>query len=160
MSAFRRCRKGRSAKESGGRPGVRAGTLLPGLTAYISDGTAQNELPAEDSGAAKRFFRKLPLFRSTRPGEILLSGDCVAMGLYNDPAGTRALFPGDRLLRTGEFGSLDGRGRLTVTRQTAEPALLQERQDRQPGGIGNSACRDPLHRGCGGLRRRAKRKPV
>lgn len=37
------------------------------------------------------------------------------MGLYNDPAGTRALFPGDRLLRTGEFGSLDGRGRLTVT---------------------------------------------
>ena len=48
-------------------------------------------------------------------GEILIGGPTVFAGYLNDEAATRAALPGDGWLHTGDVGSLDEDGFLTVT---------------------------------------------
>ncbi len=98
--------RGGSAEE--GSSDIHAGKLLPGLRATVLEGDL---LPGGETPPPRRgrFFRFL------REGEIFLTGDAVAMGLYNNPSGSRALFPRPGTVRTGEFGRLDLRGRLVVT---------------------------------------------
>jgi long-chain acyl-CoA synthetase len=48
-------------------------------------------------------------------GEILISGPTVFAGYLNDEAATRAALPGDGWLHTGDVGTIDEDGFLTVT---------------------------------------------
>ncbi len=52
--------------------------------------------------------------KSGAVGEIEVRGPTVMRGYWDDPAATAAAFTPDGWLRTGDLGSLDERGRLTV----------------------------------------------
>jgi long-chain acyl-CoA synthetase len=54
--------------------------------------------------------RDLP---ADEPGEIVTRSDCVMRGYWNNPEATAATMRGG-WLRTGDLGSLDGRGYLTL----------------------------------------------
>lgn len=80
--------------------------------------------------------------RITDEGEILLSGGGVFAGYLGDPDGTAAVLR-DGWLHTGDLGSLDDQGYLTITGRTKElivtasgknlsPALLEERVREHP----------------------------
>ncbi|MGU3492996.1 class I adenylate-forming enzyme family protein [Xanthobacteraceae bacterium A53D] len=55
-----------------------------------------------------------------REGEIWCRGDTVMMGYYKDPDATQAAITTDKWLRTGDLGTLDREGYLTVTARLKE----------------------------------------
>ncbi|HYW85623.1 MAG TPA: AMP-binding protein, partial [Spirochaetia bacterium] len=72
------------------RPGG-TGKAMPGVQVRIAD-------PRPDTGV----------------GEIQVRGPNVMSGYYNDEARTREVFTGDGWLRTGDLGTIDSKGRLSI----------------------------------------------
>ena len=71
-------------------------------------------------------------------GEILVRGPGVFAGYWNNPAATAAILGSDGWLRTGDLGTLDDSGALTITGRSREvivtafgqqvaPAVLEDR---------------------------------
>jgi len=72
------------------RPGG-TGKAMPGVQVRVAD-------PRPDTGV----------------GEIQVRGPNVMSGYYNDEARTREVFTGDGWLRTGDLGTIDSKGRLSI----------------------------------------------
>ncbi|MGY0002421.1 AMP-dependent synthetase/ligase [Micromonospora sp. I033] len=76
-------------------------------------------------------------------GEVLVRGDIVFQGYWNNPSATRAAFTDDGWFRTGDLGSLDEDGYLRITGRTKEilvtaagkhivPAPMEDRVRAEP----------------------------
>ena len=89
--------------------------------------------------------RPLPgvTIRLAADGEILVRGDHVFQGYWNDPEATAQIIDGDGWLHTGDLGSLDDDGFLRVTGRKKElivtaagknvaPAFLEDRVRTHP----------------------------
>ena len=55
-----------------------------------------------------------------RDGEVLVRGPNVCVGLFDDPERERAIFTDDGWLRTGDAGTLDATGHLSIVGRTKE----------------------------------------
>jgi long-chain acyl-CoA synthetase len=77
-------------------------------------------------------------------GEILLAGPTVFAGYLNDEAATRAALPGDGWLHTGDVGTLDEDGFLTVTDRKKDMIVTAGGKNVSPQNIENMIKTEPL----------------
>src|SRR5205814_5017950 len=70
-------------------------------------------------GTAGKPIRNIQV-RIARDGEIETRGPHVMRGYWNKPAETRAVFTEDGWFKTGDIGSIDGEGFLTITDRKKE----------------------------------------
>jgi long-chain acyl-CoA synthetase len=77
-------------------------------------------------------------------GEILLAGPTVFAGYLNDEAATRAALPGDGWLHTGDVGTLDEDGFLTVTDRKKDMIVTAGGKNVSPQNLENMLKTEPL----------------
>jgi long-chain acyl-CoA synthetase len=82
-----------------------------------------NEYRRERVGSVGRALAGVEL-RISEDGEILTRGPHVMLGYYRDDTATRQVLDEDGWLRTGDLGSLDADGSLTVTGRCKEILVL------------------------------------
>jgi long-chain acyl-CoA synthetase len=136
---------------SGGAPlGARLGHFFRGIGVTIFEGyglTETSPAVAANLPAATRIGtvgRPLPgvTIRIAGDGEILISGDVVFQGYWNNPEATAEACP-DGWFRSGDLGELDGDGFLRITGRKKEiivtaggknvaPAVLEDRVRAHP----------------------------
>ena len=85
-------------------------------------------------------------------GEILIGGPTVFAGYLNDEAATRAALPGDGWLHTGDVGTLDEDGFLTVTDRKKDMIVTAGGKNVSPQNLENMLKTVPLD--LAGARRR------
>jgi long-chain acyl-CoA synthetase len=138
-----RCRNG----ISGGAPlGARLGHFFRGIGITLYEGygltetTAGGTLNLEDSVKIGTVGRPVPgvSIRIADDGEVLLRGDIVLRAYWHNDAATSEVIDADRWFRTGDIGSIDADGFLTITGRKKElivtaagknvaPAVLEDR---------------------------------
>jgi long-chain acyl-CoA synthetase len=137
---------------SGGAPlNARLGHFFRGVGVTILEGYGLTETSPAATGnlpAATRIGtvgRPLPgvTIRVDAEGEVLIKGDLVFEGYWNNPEATGEVLTADGWLRSGDLGALDDDGFLSITGRKKEmivtaagkhvaPALLEERVRAHP----------------------------
>jgi long-chain acyl-CoA synthetase len=77
-------------------------------------------------------------------GEILVHGGNVCRGYFKDPEGTAALIDSDGWMHTGDLGTLDGDGYLTVTGRKKDLIITAAGKNISPQNIEVDLRRHPL----------------
>ncbi len=137
---------------SGGAPlGARLGHFYRGAGLTVLEGYGLTETTAAGTVNTPDFQRVGTVgrpgpgctIRIDDDGEILLAGPCVFRGYLHDEAATAESMTGDGFFRTGDIGSLDDDGYLTITGRKKEiivtaggknvaPAVLEDRLRAHP----------------------------
>jgi long-chain acyl-CoA synthetase len=137
---------------SGGAPlGERLAHFFRGVGVTVYEGyglTETSPAAAVNLEGATRIGtvgRPLPgvTIRTDEDGEILISGDIVFRGYWNNPEATAEVLDPDGWLHTGDLGELDGDGFLRITGRKKEiivtaagknvaPAVLEDRLRAHP----------------------------
>ena len=137
---------------SGGAPlGARLGHFYRGIGVPIYEGYGLTETTAgatcnrPDAQKVGTVGRPIPgvTIRIADDGEILLQGDNVFVGYYNNEEATKEALEGDRWFHTGDIGELDSDGYLRITGRKKElivtaggknvaPAVLEDRLRANP----------------------------
>ncbi len=132
---------------SGGAPlGARLGHFFRGIGITLYEGygltetTAGGTLNLEDAVKIGTVGRPVPgvAMRIADDGEVLLRGDIVMRGHWRNEAATAEVIDADRWFHTGDIGSIDDEGYLTITGRKKEllvtssgknvaPAVLEDR---------------------------------
>ncbi|MET7971422.1 AMP-dependent synthetase/ligase [Micromonospora sp. NPDC005305] len=81
-------------------------------------------------------------------GEVLVRGDVVFHGYWNNPSATRAAFTADGWFRTGDLGSLDDDGYLRITGRTKEILVTAAGKHIVPAPMEDRVRADPLVSNC------------
>ncbi|HEV2086721.1 MAG TPA: long-chain fatty acid--CoA ligase [Cryptosporangiaceae bacterium] len=140
------------AAVSGGAPlGARLGHFFRGIGVTVYEGYGLTETsPASTSNTASAYRigtvgQPLPgvTIRIADDGEVLVRGDHVFRGYWRDPAATAEALDSEGWFHTGDLGSLDDDGFLTITGRKKElivttggknvaPAVLENRLRAHP----------------------------
>ena len=113
----------------GGAPlGTRLGHFFRGIGVSILEGYGLTETTAPTNVGTPRLMKVgtvgRPLagvgIRIADDGEVLANGVGIFKGYYNNPEATAEVFTPDGWLRTGDLGSLDSDGCLTITGRKKE----------------------------------------
>ncbi|WP_200210367.1 AMP-dependent synthetase/ligase [Micromonospora coerulea] len=81
-------------------------------------------------------------------GEILVRGDVVFQGYWNNPAATQETFTADGWFRTGDLGNLDDDGYLSITGRTKEIMVTAAGKNVAPAPIEDQVRAHPLVSQC------------
>ncbi|MEJ7770812.1 MAG: AMP-dependent synthetase/ligase [Geodermatophilaceae bacterium] len=140
------------AAMSGGAPlGERLGHFFRGIGLTIYEGYGLTETSAASTvnvehalkiGTVGRPFPGVSV-QIGPDGEVLLKGDHIFAGYWNNAEATSEVLTADGWFRTGDIGAMDDRGFLTITGRTQElivtaggvnvaPAVLEERLRAHP----------------------------
>lgn len=84
--------------------------------------------------------------RISDDGEILTRGAHVMRGYYKDEAATRHAFTVDGWLHTGDLGTMDGEGRLTITGRRKEILVLSNGKNIACAALEHALLRSPYIR--------------
>lgn len=79
-----------------------------------------------------------------REGEVEVKGDCVMMGYYKNEDATKSSFTEDGWLRTGDLGTLDRKGNLTLRGRSKNMILRPDGQNIYPEEIEDKLNNEPL----------------
>jgi long-chain acyl-CoA synthetase len=77
-------------------------------------------------------------------GEVLLRTETLFGGYYKDPDATREVLPGDGWLRTGDLGTLDADGFLTITERKKDILVTAGGKNIAPQNLENALKTSPL----------------
>ena len=102
-----------------------------------------NPLKRPKFGTVGRALRDVEL-RIASDGEILARGPNIMRGYYNHPQATRAVLEPDGWLHTGDIGTLDDEGYLTITDRKEDLILTSIGKQVAPQPIENKLRRHPL----------------
>ncbi|MGZ4758131.1 MAG: AMP-dependent synthetase/ligase [Acidimicrobiales bacterium] len=82
--------------------------------------------------------------RTAPDHEVLVKGDNVCTGYYEDPAGTAQLIDADGWMHTGDLGAVDRDGYLTITGRKKDLIILSSGKNISPEEIETQLRNEPL----------------